>query len=103
MGSRYSQEPLTAGFSGLTPGTTREQMLAAMVRGLCEYQKAHLAEIGGDVTLREPIMVTGRAVNDAIMRAKERWMWPGTYVYKEQSSLRGAALIGQRYLERADG
>jgi len=102
MGSRYSQEPLTAGFSGLTPGTTREQMLAAMVRGLCGYQKAHLAEIAGHVTLREPIRVTGRAVNDAIMRAKERWMWPCTYVYEEQSSLRGAALIGQRHLEQAD-
>ncbi|MHC4559554.1 MAG: FGGY-family carbohydrate kinase, partial [Planctomycetota bacterium] len=39
MGSRYSQEPLKAQLLGLTQQTTREEILAAIVRGLCEYQR----------------------------------------------------------------
>ena len=34
LGSRYSQEPLKAQLLGLTQQTTREEILAAIVRGL---------------------------------------------------------------------
>jgi sugar (pentulose or hexulose) kinase len=99
MGSRYSLEPLKAAFTGLTQETTREEMAAALVRGLCRYQRAHLNDIGSHVALKETIHVTGGALNDALIRAKNRWMRHGDYRHEEQSSLKGAALLGKRYLE----
>ncbi len=99
MGSRYSLEPLKAQLSGLTQQTTREEILVAIIRGLCEYQKAHLEEIGNNVSLRDVIHVTGGATNSALIRAKSKWMRHCEYVYDEQSSMKGAAMLGQKYLE----
>lgn len=99
MGSRYSLEPLKAQLSGLTQQTTREEILVAIVRGLCEYQKAHLEEIGKNVSLPDVIHVTGGATNSVLIRAKSKWMRDCEYVYDEQSSMKGAAMLGQKYLE----
>jgi sugar (pentulose or hexulose) kinase len=99
MGSRYSIEPLKAQLLGLTQQTTREELLAAIVRGLCEYQKTHLEEIGQSVLLGDTIYVTGGAVSPALIRAKARWMRDCQYVLDEQSSMKGAAMLGQKYLE----
>ncbi|HUT45409.1 MAG TPA: FGGY-family carbohydrate kinase, partial [Sedimentisphaerales bacterium] len=99
MGSRYSLEPLKAQLSGLTHQTTREEILAAIVRGLCEYQKAHLDEIEKNVSLQNIIHVTGGATNPALIRAKSKWMRDCEYVYDEQSSMKGAALLGLKYIE----
>jgi sugar (pentulose or hexulose) kinase len=101
MGSRYSLEPLKAAFTGLTQETTREEMVASLVRGLCRYQREHLKEISLAVPLREPIHVTGGAVSPALIQAKERWMRLGRYVFQEQSSMKGAALLAQHYLENS--
>ncbi|MHC4560436.1 MAG: FGGY-family carbohydrate kinase [Planctomycetota bacterium] len=98
MGSRYSQEPLKAQLLGLTQQTTREEILAAIIRGLCEYQKGHLEEIGRNVALKNVIHATGGAINPALMRAKSKWMRDCKYVYNEQSSMKGAAMLGQKYL-----
>jgi sugar (pentulose or hexulose) kinase len=99
MGSRYSQEPLRAEFLGLTPETSREELLAALVRGLCGYQGEHLREIALEVPLKEEIRVTGGALNPSLIRAKARWMYPCRYVFEEQSSLKGAALLGRKHLQ----
>ncbi len=99
MGSRYSLEPLKAQLSGLTQQTTREEILAAIVRGLCEYQKAHLDDIEKNVPLQNVIHVTGGATNPALIRAKSKWMRDCEYVYDEQSSMKGAALLGLKYIE----
>jgi sugar (pentulose or hexulose) kinase len=98
MGSRYSLEPLKAQLSGLTQQTTREEILAAVVRGLCEYQKSHLDEVGRSVSLQEVIHVTGGATSPALIRAKSKWMRDCEYLYSEQSSMRGAAMLGQRFV-----
>ena len=98
MGSRYSQEPLKAEFLGLTQETTREEMLAAMVRGLCQYQQENLFEVSAQLTLDRTIVVSGGALNDSIIRAKKRWMYDCDYRYEAESSLRGAALLGMKYL-----
>jgi hypothetical protein len=84
---------------GLTHETTREQILAAIVKGLCEYQKAHLDEIGKSISLQNVIHVTGGAVNPALIRAKSKWMRDGEYIFDEQSSMKGAAMLGQKYIE----
>ena len=62
MGSRYSQKPLRAEFLGMTQETSREEMLAALVRGLCLYQSEHLREIALRVPIKEEIRVTGGGV-----------------------------------------
>ena len=93
MGSRYSTEPLKAELLGLTPQTSREEILAAIVRGLCQYQKGHLDEIAENVPLKNAIHVTGGAVNPALIQAKTRWMRNCRYVHQEQSSLKGAAML----------
>jgi sugar (pentulose or hexulose) kinase len=83
----------------LTQQTTREEILSAIVRGLCEYQKAHLEEIAREVRLQNVIHVTGGATNPALMRAKSKWMRDCEYVHNEQSSMKGAAMLGQKYLD----
>jgi xylulokinase len=102
MGSRYSQEPLKAEFRGLTAETSRAELLAALVRGLCTYQREHLKEISLEIPLRPEIRVSGGAVSDILIRAKKKWMRDCSYVFETESSMRGAAMLGQTYL-RNDG
>ena len=99
MGSRYSLEPLKAQLLGLTQQSTREQILAAIIRGLCAYQRNHLQEVGRQVQLEHTIHVTGGAVSPALIRAKSRWMRPCRYTCEKQSSMRGAALLALKYLQ----
>jgi sugar (pentulose or hexulose) kinase len=103
MGSRYSQQPLRAEFLGMTQETSREEMLAALVRGLCLYQREHLKEIALEVQLTEEIRVTGGALNPSLIHAKAKWMRSCRYVFEEQSSLKGAALLGRKHLLEKTG
>jgi xylulokinase len=98
MGSRYSLQPMRAEFLGMTQETSREEMFAALVRGLCLYQREHLKEISLEVPLRDEIRVTGGALNPSLIRAKAKWMHACRYVFEEQSSMKGAALLGRKYL-----
>ncbi len=99
MGSRYSLLPLKAEFLGLTQETTREEMLAALVRGLCEYQRENLKEIGIELNLHERIVVSGGVISEAIIKAKKRWMRDCDYHFESESSLRGAAMLGRKFLQ----
>ena len=99
MGSRYSLDPLKAQLSGLTQQTTREEILTAIVRGLCEYQKAHLEEVGRNIPLHDVVHVTGGATNPSLIQAKSKWMRHCEYVHSEQSSMRGAAMLGRTFIE----
>lgn len=100
MGSRYSLLPLKGELRGLTQETSREEILAAIIRSLCQYQRQHLEDVANEVALREPIHLTGGALNAALLRAKKQWLRNCEYVYTEQSSLKGAALLGKDHLER---
>jgi xylulokinase len=97
MGSRYSLEPLKAEFRGLTQETSREELLAALVKGLYEYQRENLKEVSIEMPLADEILVSGGAVNEALIRAKTRWMRNCSYRFETESSLKGAALLGQKY------
>jgi xylulokinase len=101
MGSRYSLDPLKAELQGLTQTTTREEILAAIVRGLCQYQKNHLDEIALHVPLRDAIHITGGALNPALIRAKQKWTRPARYVHEQDSSTKGAALLARLHLQNA--
>jgi sugar (pentulose or hexulose) kinase len=98
MGSRYSLENLRAEFLGLTQETSREELMAALVRGVCLYQREHLKEIALEIPLTEEIRLTGGALNPALIRAKAKWMRTCRYVFEEQSSMKGAAMLGRKYL-----
>lgn len=100
MGSRYSLTPLRAAFTGLTHESGRDELLAAMVRGLCGYQQAHIEDIAAKVPLQDTIYVTGGANTPAVIRAKERWLRNCNYVYRDQSSVKGAAMLGQECLRK---
>lgn len=99
MGSRYTLEPLKAAFTGLTRESSREELLAAMVKSLAEYQREHLKEISLKLPLKDTVYVTGGAAGPAVIRAKRRWMRDCGYEVVEQSSMKGAALMGIKYLK----
>ena len=99
MGSRYSLEPLHAEFRGLSVATERMEIFSELIRGLAEYQKLHLEEIAQSIQLKKKILVTGGAVNDALIKAKKKWLRDCQYILVEQSSLKGAALLGNYFLE----
>ncbi|MBN1999805.1 hypothetical protein JW935_19775 [candidate division KSB1 bacterium] len=101
LGSRYSTRLLYAAFENLTAETTREEMAAAVTRGLCEYQRKHLSLIAGHLPLKKRIHITGGALSEAIIEAKKKWMWNGEYRYVEQSSLLGAAMLWERHLNES--
>jgi xylulokinase len=98
MGSRYSLQPLKAEFRGLTQETSREELLAALVRGLYKYQRENLKEVSIEMPLADEILVSGGAVNEALIRAKTRWMRNCSYRFETESSLKGAAMLGRKYL-----
>jgi xylulokinase len=98
MGSRYSLEPLKAEFRGLTPETSREELLAALVRGLYDYQRENLKEVSIEMPLADEILVSGGAVNEALIRAKTKWMRNCSYRFETESSLKGAAMLGRKFL-----
>jgi len=73
-------------------------MLAAVVRGLCEYQQENLKEISREIPLKGEILISGGAVNQALIRAKTKWMRKCEYRFEAESSLKGAALLGSEYI-----
>ncbi len=99
MGSRYSLDPLKAEFRGLTQETSRAELLAALVRGLCRYQRENLKEVSIEMPLKDRILVSGGAVNPALIRAKKQWLKNSEYLFEKESSLKGAAMLGRKFLQ----
>jgi sugar (pentulose or hexulose) kinase len=89
---------LKAEFRGLTQETSREELLAALVKGLYEYQRENLKEVSIEMPLANEILISGGAINDALIRAKRKWMRNCTYRFETESSLKGAAMLGQKFL-----
>jgi xylulokinase len=98
MGSRYSLDPLKAELLGLTQTTTREEIVAAIVRGLCQYQSNHLRDIERHLPLQRTIHLTGGAVSPALVRAKRKWLRDCDYIHEEESSVKGAAMLARLYI-----
>jgi len=95
-GSRYSLEPLTAGFTGLTLETTRDDLLLSVIRGNAAYLGAHLRAVAQLVSLGGTVGISGGGARVCgMLDARRRWTGAFEYVYQEQSSLLGAAMLGQ--------
>jgi sugar (pentulose or hexulose) kinase len=98
-GSRYSLDPLKAAFTGVTLETTRDDMLMALIRGNALYAGGHLKEVGAMVPLSHKVHTTGGGAKiRGYMNAKRRWTGEFDFQYQDQSSLVGAAMLGQIHL-----
>ncbi|MGD1074400.1 MAG: FGGY family carbohydrate kinase, partial [Bryobacteraceae bacterium] len=98
-GSRYSMEQLKAGFNGITLETGRDDLLLSLIRGNALYQGEHLTEIAQRVKLGRKVKTTGGGAKiPGSIDVKKRWTGDFEYEYQDQSSLTGAAILGQFYL-----
>ena len=98
-GSRYSTEPLKASFAGVTLETTRQDLLLSLIRGNALYHGEHLKEVAGKVKLGRKVTTTGGGAKiRGHIDAKKRWTGDFAYEYRDQSSLDGAAMLGQFHL-----
>lgn len=98
-GSRYSLERETAYFAGLDLESTRDEMLLAMVRGNARYSGSHLSEVAARVPLGRRVIAAGSGskINE-LMRARRRWFGDYEFEYRDESSLRGAAMLARYHL-----
>ncbi len=96
-GSRYSLEPLTAAFSGLTLETTRDDLLLEPHSWQCDVSRCAPQRRRA---AREPARhgsgypEAGRGYS-GMLEARRRWTGAFEYVFQDQSSLLGAAMLGQ--------
>jgi xylulokinase len=104
QGSRYSLEQLTASLSGLSLETTREKILLGLIKGIALYHGGNLQEVSGLVKLGRKVMTTGGGAKiRGFLQVKKRWTGDFEYEYQDQSSLLGAAMLGQIYQTRRYG
>jgi xylulokinase len=94
--SRYSLERFTASFSGLSLESTREKLLLGLVKGNTTYTGGHLKTLAGFIPLSDTVLLSGGGAKIRGMeKAKKRWQGDFNYRIIEQSSLYGAAILGQ--------
>jgi sugar (pentulose or hexulose) kinase len=99
QGSRYSFMMETAAFGNLTLNTSREQLLLALVRGNFAREDDFLKEVASLVPLKKEVVTSGGAARIGnFLRAKRRWSGHFEHRFQEQSSLRGAAMLGSMAL-----
>jgi xylulokinase len=97
-GSRYSLEPRTASFSKIHLGTSREGLLLAMIRGNLRYLGDHLEQVRTLLPVNHAVGISGGAARiEGMFAARARWTGDYEYVFQDQSSLRGAAMLAQVY------
>lgn len=97
-GSRYSLEREKATFDGLTLETTRDDLLLSVVRGNMAYLGRHLGEIGRRVSLSGRAGLSGGGTTiRGTLEARRRWTGAYEYLLQDQSSMLGAAMLGQMY------
>jgi hypothetical protein len=73
-------------------------MLLGLIRGNALYHGEHLKEVGSLVELGRKVMTTGGGAKiEGFLEVKKKWTGDFEYLYKDQSSLLGAAMLGQFY------
>jgi xylulokinase len=98
-GSRYSVERVMGSFGALTLETTRDDLLLSLIRGNLEYLGGHLREVAGLVQLSRKVGISGGGAGiRGMLEARRRWTGPFEYIFQDQSSLLGAAMLGQIHL-----
>lgn len=97
-GSRYSTERLKAAFTEVCLETSRDEMLLGLIRGNALYHGDHLKEVASLVKIGKHVMTTGGGAKiKGYLDVKKRWTGDFDYDYRDQSTLDGAAMLGQFY------
>jgi xylulokinase len=95
-GSRYSLDRLKAGLDGVTLETTREDLLLSLIRGNATYLGGHLREVAELMPIGRRVGISGGGARiRGMLEARRRWTGDFEYVFQDQSSLLGAAILGQ--------
>ena len=97
-GDRYCIEPKYAAFTEMNLSTNRDAMLLAMMKSNNLYLKRHIDEMRAKTTLSNQVHLTGGGLSDTFIRTKKEWVGDFEYVYCENSSMMGAALLGHYYV-----
>jgi len=62
-----------------------------------------LKEVAGMMNLGHKVMTTGNGAKiKGFLNVKKRWTGNFEYEFQDQSSVRGAAMLGQRYLKQLE-
>ena len=78
--------------------TTREKVLLGLIKGNAIYHREHLKEVADLVKISKVVMTTGGGAKiRGVLEAKKRWSGDFEFRYQDQSSLLGAAMLGQFY------
>lgn len=97
-GSRYSLEPQTASYSGVSLRTSREDLLLSMIRGNLRYLGTHFAQVSRLVPVNHVVGISGGAARiRGMLEARARWTGDYEYRFQDQSSMLGAAMLGRIY------
>jgi xylulokinase len=92
-GDRMSIDQKQGAFTGLTLGTTREDLLAAILESLAQTSAARVTLLRQlKLRIRREVIVTGGAQRlDAILHRD----WPGTWTFRheQEATLRGLAML----------
>ena len=98
-GSRYSVERVMGSFGALNLETTRDDLLLSLIRGNMQYLGGHLREVARLVPIGRKVGISGGGASiRGMLEARRRWTGPFEYVFQDQSSLLGAAMLGQIHL-----
>lgn len=93
-GERTSVEQRRAAFTGLTLSTTREQMLAAVIRALAEASAARLDLFRQlQIPMRRRVMLTGGSADGLAHLLHKQWKGKWTFYVEEEATLRGLAML----------
>lgn len=93
-GERTNVEQRRAAFTGLTLSTTREQMLAAVIRSLVEASAARLDLFRQlRIPMRRRVMLTGGSADGLAHLLHKQWKGKWTFYVEEEATLRGLATL----------
>ncbi len=69
-----------------------------MVRGNLRYIGEHLEQVSGLVRVNRDVGISGGAARiEGMLAARRRWTGDYEYHFQDQSSMLGAAMLGQVY------
>lgn len=93
-GERTNVEQRRATFTGLTLSTTREQLLAAVIRSLVEASAARLDLFRQlKIPMRRRVMLTGGSADGLAHLLHKKWKGKWTFYVEEEATLRGLAML----------
>jgi sugar (pentulose or hexulose) kinase len=97
-GDRQSMERKAGAWHGLTLASTREEMLAALLKSMNRVLNTTMREAGEVVELRPVVKLTGGMSSAAFVRLKEREIPGFRFEVVENCPVIGSVALAQRYL-----